>query len=507
MNDAVIYIRVSTQEQVTNHSLDSQDRLCREYCAANSMQVIRAFREEGESAKTANRPVLQAMLDYLRTSGKRDGVTTLVVLQVNRLARNTEDHAMIRFQLRNAGVRIRAAQENIDETPEGKLVENLMASFAQFDNDTRARRTKTGMFEALRKGRWLWRPPLGYRTPMKVDGAPSLEPHAEVGRLVQEVFEYAAKGGRTKADARNYATSLGLLAGTGKPLSPERFNTLLRNPIYYGWMVSESLDFAGWGDFEPIVSQDLFDRVQRATETNRASTLSYRTENPDFPLRRVVKCPQCKGPLTGSWSTGRSKKYPYYRCPDSSCHVNVTRENLEARFVDFLTEESVPQEIFDLFDAVVRDSVESRSATSSAQNARLEVRLRDLEGKKQKLFDAFIQQEIIDQETYEAQRVRLEAQQSQIRDQLATSASGAIDLDCCLAFGRQLLTDLPECWNRLKPLHRPRFVAAMYPGGLIITDGKIGTARIPWHRLGSDGSGTANSRKVPPSGIEPLLPG
>lgn len=507
MNDAVIYIRVSTQEQVSNHSLDSQERLCRDYCRAHSMQVTRVFREEGESAKTANRPVLQEMLEFLRTSGPQLGITTLVVLQVNRLARNTGDHAMIRYQLQKAGIRIRAVQENIDETPEGMLVENLMASFAQFDNDTRARRTRTGMLEALHKGRWLWRPPLGYKTPSRAEGAPSLEPHPELGPIVREVFEFAARGGHSKADARNYATSLGLLAGTGKPLSPERFNSLLRNRIYFGWMVSESLEFEGWGDFEPLVSQELFERAQVATATNRAQTPSYRTENPDFPLRRVVRCPSCDRPLTGSWSTGRTKKYPYYRCPNSRCRVNIKRQDLEAQFVEFLEEESIPQGTFELFDAIVRDSVEAQKRISASQDVRLAKKLADIESKKQRLLDAFIHQELIDKDTYQGQIARLSSEESKIQSQLATNAESAIDVNACLAFGQGLLTDLPECWNRLEPQVRPRFVAAMYPEGLVIRDQKIGTAQIPWHRLGSDGSGTSDSRLVPPRGIEPRLPG
>jgi predicted site-specific integrase-resolvase len=59
---AVVYIRVSTSEQVENFSLDTQERACREYCDREELDVDRVFREEGESAKTANRPKLQELL-------------------------------------------------------------------------------------------------------------------------------------------------------------------------------------------------------------------------------------------------------------------------------------------------------------------------------------------------------------------------------------------------------------------------------------------------------------
>ena len=53
---AVIYIRVSTDRQVHGASLETQERDCRLMCDRNEWTVIRLFREEGESAKSADRP-------------------------------------------------------------------------------------------------------------------------------------------------------------------------------------------------------------------------------------------------------------------------------------------------------------------------------------------------------------------------------------------------------------------------------------------------------------------
>jgi site-specific DNA recombinase len=58
---AVIYTRISTSEQVENHSLDTQLSACLEYCQREGLDVDSVFREEGESAKTSDRPELQKM--------------------------------------------------------------------------------------------------------------------------------------------------------------------------------------------------------------------------------------------------------------------------------------------------------------------------------------------------------------------------------------------------------------------------------------------------------------
>ena len=64
MNRAVIYCRVSTKDQVDNFSLSTQEKACRDYCARHSFDVDKVFVEEGESAKTVNRPRFQQMLAY-----------------------------------------------------------------------------------------------------------------------------------------------------------------------------------------------------------------------------------------------------------------------------------------------------------------------------------------------------------------------------------------------------------------------------------------------------------
>ena len=68
MVGAVIYIRVSTKEQTENLSLATQLKTCQEYCERQGFEVIARFREEGESAKTADRTELQKLLNFCRTN-------------------------------------------------------------------------------------------------------------------------------------------------------------------------------------------------------------------------------------------------------------------------------------------------------------------------------------------------------------------------------------------------------------------------------------------------------
>ena len=143
MTKAVLYCRVSTKEQVGNLSLATQQEACAEYCARNKMEVQEMFVEEGESAKTVDRPALKRLLTYC--AAHRSELDVVVVYAVSRLARDTSDHLAIRAQLRRHGIQLRSVTEPIDDSSSGKFIETILAGVAQFDNDVRAERTKSGM--------------------------------------------------------------------------------------------------------------------------------------------------------------------------------------------------------------------------------------------------------------------------------------------------------------------------------------------------------------------------
>ena len=150
MIGAVIYVRVSTKEQTENLSLPTQLRACEDYCRRHGYDVLERFHEEGESAKTTDRSQLQALLKYCRThKGK---VHFVVVYNLTRFAREKYDHFALRAHLNSLGISLRSATEPIDDTSTGKLMEGVLAAFAQFDNDVRSDRTRAGMKAALELG-------------------------------------------------------------------------------------------------------------------------------------------------------------------------------------------------------------------------------------------------------------------------------------------------------------------------------------------------------------------
>jgi DNA invertase Pin-like site-specific DNA recombinase len=132
---AVIYLRVSTAEQAhgdgasEGYSIPAQRDACTRRAADLGAQVVAEFVDRGESARSAARPELQRMLARL---AEHKDVDYVIVHKIDRLARNRADDVAIQMGIEKAGARLISVSENVDDTPSGKLVRNIMADLAEF---------------------------------------------------------------------------------------------------------------------------------------------------------------------------------------------------------------------------------------------------------------------------------------------------------------------------------------------------------------------------------------
>src|SRR4051794_2017770 len=122
---ALIYLRVSTAEQAhgagstEGYSIPAQRDACQRKAAELGAEVVAVFPDRGASARSADRPQLQAMLAYLAQQG---GIDYVIVHKIDRLARNRADDVEIQIAIERAGAQLVSVSESVDKTPSGKLV-------------------------------------------------------------------------------------------------------------------------------------------------------------------------------------------------------------------------------------------------------------------------------------------------------------------------------------------------------------------------------------------------
>jgi site-specific DNA recombinase len=468
---AVIYVRVSSERQLGNASLETQENACRAYCEKNDWPVLAVFREQGESAKTADRTQLQAALQFCRQNKQRPKY--FVVNSVDRLARNAYDHSNIKRLLLLLGVLLRSPTQRLGESPNEKLMETMLAGFAEFDNDLRAEKTVAGMKTRLSQGQWTWRAPIGYLNFQDAAGRKSLIPDPDRARWIQQAFELYATGLHTKQAVLQKITALGLRSKKGRKLSQEDFRRMLRNPIYVGLLSIE-----GWGiemkaSFEPLVPHDLFESVQALLDGKKRSVTPRTRNHMDFPLRHFAKCGNCAKPLTASWSRSHTgKKYPYYRCQNRNCgfRVNESKQVIETAFQDYLRQLQPKPEYVKLFKSIVLDVWQDKQRRASEERAIFDKQVNDCKERKKKLFQAYSGGAIsIDEYKEMKGELDEELTLTEIRANEARLEEG--NLDGLLDFAESILLDPASFWLHCSSGQKQQLQKALFPEGVEFANG------------------------------------
>ncbi|QNE47566.1 recombinase family protein [Glaciihabitans sp. INWT7] len=152
------YLRVSTEEQAhSGLGLEAQRDTIQRYADAHGWDVV-WYMDEGLSAKSLDRPQLQAALTRLHVIPKRRDVDGIVVAKLDRLSRSVHDFSGI---LKLAAARkwaVVAIDLGVDtSTPTGKLVANVMMSVAEWEREVIGERTSVAMQAAKRQGRHMGR--------------------------------------------------------------------------------------------------------------------------------------------------------------------------------------------------------------------------------------------------------------------------------------------------------------------------------------------------------------
>ena len=467
---AAAYCRVSTREQVENTSLETQEQAIRAYCDREGLQLVRVFREQGESAKTADRPQLQSLLAYCAS----EPVDLVLVWKFDRFARELAQHVQLRAQLRGLGAEVRSITESTgDDDPAGRLLENVLAAIAQFDNDVRAQRTRRGMKAKAEQGLWLSRPPLGYRRTVDELGRSNLEPDPVRAPLVRAAFEAIAAGATLVEDVRQRLTEQGLATVTGRVVAPESFHRILRNPIYAGRIVFEKLDVDAPAAFEPIVAPELFAAVQDRLDGKGLPR--RRAGDEDFPLRRFAFCAHCDRRLTGGWSRGKRRRYPYYRC--SVCNGSgVRRGVLHGSFLSHLEALSLDRAYVPLFREVSLAAFRCRAELDSSERANLTRELNTVGDRERRLREAYIFERRITADVYDEESRLLQERRAGIERALRGPHVG-VDAATVTRECEHLLSDLGTAWNRAPVAQRRVLQRLVYPDGVPVLQREVRTPR------------------------------
>lgn len=331
MSNGIIYTRVSTKEQAEKRlSLENQEKECKEFARKKEQTLIpdaNIFRDKGESAKFADRPELQRMLQFVKD--QKGKIDVLYIWKIDRLARNLGDYYGIKVALAKYGVKIVSVTEPIDDDPVGRFLEAILAAAAQFDNEIRAIRSLTGMRMRVEQGEWPHSATIGYK---KVNKSVVIDP--EFSEIIADVLAQFSTGAYTVADISRYAFEKGVMTKSGKPKPHDAMKKILTNLFYAGYTKNKLSDRIIKGRHTALVDEEI---IHKNTDIiNKDKRVIVITGDDLYALRGTLLCTNCQKPLSASTPHGNGGHYQKYHCSRPTCTKALTGRKVVSADVDIV---------------------------------------------------------------------------------------------------------------------------------------------------------------------------
>ena len=339
MKTAVIYARYSSDSQ-TEQSIDGQLRVCEEYAKKNNILIVQTYIDRAMTGTNDKRPDFQQML---KDSYKKQWDYVLVY-KLDRFSRNKYESVVHKKTLKENGVKLISAMENIPDSPEGIILESLLEGMNQYYSAELAQKIKRGMHECRIKGNYQGGGvPYGYKVVNK-----KLIIDEDKSEIVKYIFEQYSLGVYVRDISRNLADKG--IYNKGKPFAINTIYNILKNEKYLGVYKhnEEIID----NMYPKIIEKDLFEKIRVKTKKNNVGAKSVRTR---FLLREKLTCAYCGYPISAESSTSKTKKiFYYYKCSGRKHHFNgcikttIRKEVLEEFVIDLIISELSKPKVLDL---------------------------------------------------------------------------------------------------------------------------------------------------------------
>jgi site-specific DNA recombinase len=327
---AAIYARVSSKEQEKEgFSIPAQLKLLTAYAVEKGFAVVQQY-VDVETAKRAGRSGFTAMVEFFREQSKTripaNPCRVLLVEKTDRLYRNLKDWVT----LDELDLEIHFAKENVvfshDSRSSEKFIHGIKVLMAKNYIDNLSEETKKGMLEKAEQGIYPSFAPLGYIN-VQCGDRRYIQPDPELAPVIRQLFEWYATGNHSLLDVARKANSEGLTyRKTGNKVGKSTVHKILTSPIYHGEFEWVGKHYRGI--HEPIISRELFDRVQEVlTEKGHCRR---RPHTHEWAFQGLVFCGHCGCALTAEIKKGR---YVYYHCTGykGKCPEKYVREEEMAR--------------------------------------------------------------------------------------------------------------------------------------------------------------------------------
>lgn len=482
---AAIYVRVSTADQAERngepegYSIPAQRGYCQGKAEMLGADVVAEYVDAGESAKSADRPQLQKMLERIKTGGDIDYV---IVHKINRLARSMRDYLVITGTLQEHGVQFVSVTENIDDTPYGKFMQVILAGMAELESNNLATEVVKGSIQKAKAGGTPTMAPIGYLNVKKiVEGQiiRTVEVDPELAPLVRWVFETYATGQYGVTRLHEMATAKGLLQRPTKnrparPMHLSRFAHMLHNRYYIGYVSYRGVEYKG--KHPPLVSRELFEQVQRVSRLHDKAGERRRVHH--HYLKGSLICASCGSRMSVARANGHGGTYDYFFCLNrigrGGCNSRyVSLEKVEDWICDHYALVQLEPERLDGIRRELLVELEEARRRVAKEVKRQSARLKKLVNERQKLLDAYYVGSI-PLDLFSGEQSRIQRGIDHANDVMMVRDYNVKQLEQTITEALELAADWGRAYRKASPQVRRQINQAFYKCFLIDSGGVAG---------------------------------
>lgn len=367
---ALIYCRVSSDRQAKEgHGLDSQEHRCRQHLQNIGLQADKVFRDEiSGKGEYLLRPGVVELFKYLDKHPYKKFV--VIFDDLSRFARDVKEHFEFKSALKNRGIEMICPNFQFSDTPEGELIETLMAAQHQYHQRNNQRQVCQKMRARLEQGYWTFNSDIpGYVRKNQPDGHWILAKSEPKASIIKEALEgFASDRFDTKTDVQAFLQRKDYLAGNKQSrVYLSRVDRLLERASMYAGFI----EYPKWdverrpGKHEAIITPKTLQQIEDKLQNKRRVRIREDYSD-DFPLRPYIACAGCNKKLTASWTRARNGNYhAYYRCTNNSkvCpfgNKSIRKEKLEGDFSELLGSLQPGGGVVALTEAILKDLYEKK---------------------------------------------------------------------------------------------------------------------------------------------------
>ncbi len=481
MKQAVLYLRVSTAEQAgkgsdpEGYSIPAQREACLRKAQQMEVAVIGEYVDAGESARSSDRPQLQAMLARIEENHDVDYV---IVHKVDRLARNRYDDVTINLRLRQAGATLVSVSESIDDSPSGQLLHAIMAANAEFFSRNLATETLKGLSQKFKAGGTIGLAPIGYvNTAARIEGREvrTVALDSERAPLVLWAFEAYASGRYSLDALLHELTERGLTTRPtpkrpAQPLTRSSLARMLQNRYYIGRVRYKGAETRG--THPPLVSEELFAEVAAVLKAHASSGEKLRV-HPHY-LKGTVFCRGCESRLC---LTHAKRVYLYFFCLGrqrrNGCALPyVAAHDVEESVADRYRHEQLTDDEVAQVRTELSRYLKRRRAIIMREAERCRRRIPKLDAERTKLLQAHLA-DAVPLEVLAREQARLTAEITHANGVIQAAEMKAEDEERVIGQAIDLMADWEETYRRADPDIRRRLNQVFFTKLLVDENGEV----------------------------------